>query len=546
MRTDFRICVAVCTLISLLNCVSVSAAEMPHPVKNPESPIMLSGSWLPENHHCIDFAKLPRIPVTHSVVSDVRFRHGVNQHNYLIHHNGLFWAMWSDGVELEDRIGQVVKYSTSKDGVKWNKPRFLTPYPKESGPEKAHYGKRRASGFRYISRGFWVRDGKLLALATLDEASGFFGKSLELHAFEWVPATGKYAKIDKGEWHDIGVVQDNAINNFPPKKMPSGEWAMSRRKFDYSRSGVEFLVGGLKSISDWESFPVVKEKSGALKAEEPLWWALPDNNLVALFRDNKGGHYLYRAFSKDNGRNWTKPVPTNFPDATSKVFGMRLSDGRYAFVSNPNPKTLRDPMTLALSDDGLVFTKMFYLVGGRWVDYPHMIEHEGYLYIAHSGAKRSVEVERVKLSDLDTLKMVDATLKPLETKRVVEGVPMTVSVASSWGTSDLAADKYGDSYFFMNPNGRGWVTFTPDLPAAGSYEVFGWWNSRGSRYTAVPYVIRHAEGETTVKVDQNKQGGQWVSLGTYTFEKKGASVKVVAEGFPGYIVADEVRFVKVK
>ncbi len=62
-------------------------------------------------------------------------------------------------------------------------------------------------------------------------------------------------------------------------------------------------------------------------------------------------------------------------------------------------------MAVAVSDDGLVYTRLFYLVGGRPVDYPHMIEHEGFLYIAHSGGKRSVEIERVRLSDLDRLRM---------------------------------------------------------------------------------------------------------------------------------------------
>lgn len=180
---------------------------------------------------------------------------------------------------------------------------------------------------------------------------------------------------------------------------------MTRRRWDYKDTGVEFLIGGVAALDRWSSVPVVGAGADvALKAEEPIWWLLPDKNLMALFRDNGKSQYLYRAFSADNGRTWSTPVRTDFPDARSKLHGLRLSDGRYALVSNSNPRK-RDPLTLALSNDGMVFNRLFYVVGGRHVDYPHMIEHEGYLYIAHSGAKMSVEIERVRIADLDQLKM---------------------------------------------------------------------------------------------------------------------------------------------
>jgi hypothetical protein len=61
---------------------------------------------------------------------------------------------------------------------------------------------------------------------------------------------------------------------------------MSRRMFDYSKTGVHFLVGGVKALDDWQSFPVLGS-AAELKAEEPDWWILPDNRLAAVFREGK-------------------------------------------------------------------------------------------------------------------------------------------------------------------------------------------------------------------------------------------------------------------
>ena len=392
--------VSILTTLALLLLYQVNAQDSvnllpPHPVTNVQSALMLAGDWVPKDPHQIDFQNLPRIKGEHVVVSDVRAQKGVNQHNYLAFHDGKYWLMWSDGPGVEDRVGQRVKYATSKDGMKWSEPEFLTPEPPDSGKDSPHYGRRTDKGFRFIARGFWQRDGELLALAALDEAGDFFGPSLELRAFRWNP--------EKKGWDEAGVVYDNAINNFPPKKIPTGAWMMSRRKYTYKTDDIEFLVGGIKSLSDWKSFPVLGSTDG-LAAEEPYWWVLPDNRMAALFRDNKGSGYLFRSFSADNGRTWSKPVRTNFPDARSKFSGVRLKDGRYVLVSNANPKK-RDPLVLSISDDGLVFDKMFYLVGGRQVDYPHVIEHDGCLFVAFAGKKQTVEVIKIRLSDLNVLEM---------------------------------------------------------------------------------------------------------------------------------------------
>ena len=60
-------------------------------------------------------------------------------------------------------------------------------------------------------------------------------------------------------------------------------------------------------------------------------------------------------------------------------------------------------MVLSLSDDGMVFHSMGYLVGGRRVDYPHVLEHDGFLLVAFSGGKQTVEVLKIRLQDLATI-----------------------------------------------------------------------------------------------------------------------------------------------
>ncbi|MCA8983156.1 MAG: exo-alpha-sialidase [Planctomycetaceae bacterium] len=387
-----------CAVLLLLALIApVAGYESPTPEAKPTLPLesapMLTGDWVPADTHRIDFNQLPRIASEHVVISDVHATGGVNQHNYLVHHAGRFWVMWSDGPGIEDRVGQRVKYATSRDGRQWSMPRDLTPSPPDSGPDSPYYNTRDARGSRWISRGFWQREGQLLALASLDEAAGFFGKSLALHAFRYDEAAD--------DWGHVGIVHENAINNFPPRQLSSGEWMMSRRTHDYKTTGVHFLIGGTSSLQAWASVPVHGSNS-ELAAEEPLWWELPDKRLVALFRDNRRGGFLYRSFSSDQGRTWSEPARTNFPDATSKLHGLRLSDGRYVLVSNTNPKR-RDPLTIAVSRDGLEFDKLGYLVGGRHVDYPHVLEQAGRLYVAFAGKKQTVELLSFPLEELENL-----------------------------------------------------------------------------------------------------------------------------------------------
>ncbi len=359
------------------------------------SELMLDLPETGSDPEAIEYPKLMHLPAEPGMISDVRTAGGerVNQHAYLAHYGGRFWAVWSDGPGLvrcppeehwnvvpgHDRPHTRISYATSEDGLRWSEIQDL------SGPPKIE-------GFGYIARGLWEREGELLALASHFNAPGYTGKGLSLEAWRWNAGTER--------WDEAGRVQDDSLNNFPPKKLPSGEWMMSRR--DY-RARVTALIGGVDRFDEWTIYPFAAYDGESQKPEEPYWYILPDGQtLVGLFRDNARSKRLLRAFSNDDGRSWTELVKTNFPDSMSKFFVLRTSRGFYALVSNPNPLG-RDPLTLSISHDGILYTRMFYLMGGRHIDYPHMIEHDENLLIAFSGAKQTVEVLKLPLAAIDAL-----------------------------------------------------------------------------------------------------------------------------------------------
>jgi len=361
-------------------CLPSSGADTVQPMLN------LPGTGTDETQ--IDYARLPVLKGTHAVVCPFDDTWKFQLHNYLLHHEGKFWCMWSCGPEVEDLPTQFVRYATSDDGLKWSTPRSL------SGPP--------AEGRAYIARDFWLRDGELLGLAASYKGKGAFGvdKDLRLVAFVWDKAAG--------DWKPKGQLYENAINNFAPQKLSTGEWITTRRD---ARFNVTMLIGGVKALDDWRAAPVVDRmtaiRTSKFSPDEPVCWEQADGTLVGAIRDNGGSSRLFRTFSKDHGQTWSFPEKTNYPNASSKLFSLQTSRGFRVLVSNANPTIGRREMQLACSQDGLTFTRMARLdipsPKATTFQYPHVIEHEGSLFIAFSNKKNVTELLKVSLDDVAAL-----------------------------------------------------------------------------------------------------------------------------------------------
>jgi len=375
--------VAILLLIAGFGEAELSTASAQEQPAAPASVLRLNGQET--DPATIDYPRLPVIKGTHAVICPTDPEWKFQLHNYLLFHEGRFWCMWSHGPS-EDTPPQHIRYATSPDGLKWSEPRVLARPPRE--------------GYGYIARGFWVRDGELLALIAHYKGQGAFGvnKELKLEAHAW--------DRDSESWTLKSVLYEDAINSFPPGKLSTGEWMLTRRD---SRFNTSMLIGGVASLTDWTSFPIVKSQEiKGFRPDEPHWYETSDGKLRALIRDNGGSSRLYLTTSHDNARTWTKPVLTNFPNATSKFYSIKTSKGYRALAINANPKIGRRELYLALSEDGIHYPALGRLdipsARPSTLQYPHVMEHDGQVYIVFSRNKTMSEVFVVSLNDLEPLR----------------------------------------------------------------------------------------------------------------------------------------------
>lgn len=116
---------------------------------------------------------------------------------------------------------------------------------------------------------------------------------------------------------------------------------------------------------------------------------------------------------------------------------------------------------------------------------------------------------------------------------------------TGWFQTANLNDSYGGTGSWLSEriNGVRSITYNPSLLDT-EYEVFGWWSASFNRATDTPYIIRHKNGETTVRVNQTLQNAQWVSLGKFEFTgTENDQVRITNEATAGtYVVADAIKF----
>jgi len=117
-----------------------------------------------------------------------------------------------------------------------------------------------------------------------------------------------------------------------------------------------------------------------------------------------------------------------------------------------------------------------------------------------------------------------------------------------WQTSQYTKRYVGDGYAHDQDAQKGekTITFTPQLPAAGRYEVRLAYTAGGNRASNVPVTVFSADGEEEITVNEKQEppiDGRWISLGSFRFENKGQHFVILSNrDTDGHVIADAVQW----
>lgn len=340
---------------------------------------------------------LPRLAPSTAVIHDPEpGAYQYSHHPHIIHCFGTFLTMWSSGIAREDRPGQRILWARSVDGKTWSKPQVLRECPEP--PWRLTAGGWAVKGDRvyaFINRNRHPEDDSLRA------------------GVIWYPPL--YVDVMEAgaefHWGEPRTIDSDIVANESPRQTWAGTWMLA----GYSarlESGVLRSYAGPAEEYVFHPVPRIVIPREELKRArrtppqrplgEPSWYQRRDKTLVCFFRDDHASFRLFVSVSSDDGVTWSRPRPTNIPDAKSKFAARALSTGATILVSNPCVARKRNVLAVLSSKDGTRFDRGSILcdAGESRYAYPSVVEQAGRLWVAYSIDKHQIAVANFAVSEL--------------------------------------------------------------------------------------------------------------------------------------------------
>ena len=516
--------------------------------------LSLQVEGLPTNQEQIIWERLPQLNGDQITIFEGEENvSAFNHHPTIIFYKDRFFAAWSNGAKDEDASGQRVMYTTSKDGFNWDKVSYMT----DSITDRAH-----------TPGGFWVRDGQLFALVSLRDSRGssFNSDRNPLLSYRW--------NTEKAIFEYSGIIARNFFSVDGPRLVSGGQkWIMFGKpgfRSAHPEEPVRIATTITDSIDEWVFKPLPNKEV----PHDAFWYTLPDGRLMTI--EAKGdvpNRHLISMYSNDEGDSWSQPESSNFPDADSRLYGLRLSNGLYVILNNPNLLRYRIPLSIAISGDGENFnhfanirieqTNKEYSGHAKAPGYQYVraFEHDNKLWVIYSVNKEDIEITAISLDEIE--RFYESVQKyhvgNPSVEIVVDNQGNGFETDSPWSVDTATGifdgvemGYYGNNYSYRNSTDEeteGWAKWSPEITKSGIYSIYMNWATVGFGSSSpmsdtAPIEIKHSEGIHRSTVDQSRYGGSWIYLGAFNMNAGDdeAYVKVYSTK-NGRTVADAVKFI---
>ncbi|MFV0541511.1 MAG: exo-alpha-sialidase [Aestuariibaculum sp.] len=261
---------------------------------------------------------------------------------------------------LADPVGEHIPPSqtllmTSKDGDKWNMPKVIFPiYRIPDGFQK--------EGVTGVAKNLD---------ATMHQRMGFFTSSDNRFftlAYYGISMDEKDSPNDgKGIGRVIReIYKDGRFGPIYFIRYNKG-WSESNTRYPFYTSSKD--RGFKKACEELLSQPLLMQQwVEEADRDDPLiplkkqfkafsYYHLPNGNVIGLWK------HALTSISKDDGKTWEySPLRApGFVNSNAKIWGQKMSNGRYATVYNPSE--YRWPLALSTSSDGINYTDLLLLHG---------------------------------------------------------------------------------------------------------------------------------------------------------------------------------------
>ena len=126
---------------------------------------------------------------------------------------------------------------------------------------------------------------------------------------------------------------------------------------------------------------------------------------------------------------------------------------------------------------------------------------------------------------------------------IIDNLDPEFQAIGSWPESTYTPAYYSTNYQYnFTGVGDDQAIWNFTIPKTGTYKVFAWWTSGDGRSSKAPFMINHAFGSITARVDQRNNGSRWHEIGEVFFKADDYSV-VLTDDADGYVIADAIRMI---